>query len=204
MLDPLVTRDAVVWLLGRPWLESPLQPRISSACLRCLLLAQALHAEVQMQYRRLRQAHEPWVPDRVTGIPVRFIPGTDSGYVQLHMADGRLANFNLSRLEQSVDFTEKPTDCYVSSAPQRLFELVVETRNPNLLERLCWQFHGLKKQGETRAVMRVEESLWVMTLEMLEAHIYRTLRAPLRRIPDKPLTLQIDEDVTIHCLEVNL
>ena len=157
-----------------------------------------------MQYRRLRQANEPWVPDRVTGIPVRLIPGADSGYVQLHMADGRLANFNLSRLEQSVGFTEKLTDCYVSLAPQRLFELVVKTRDANLLERLCWQFHGLKKQGDTKAVMRVEESLWVMTLEMLEAHIHRTLRPSLRRIPDKPLTLHIDEDVILHCREVLL
>lgn len=203
-LDPLASRDGIVWLLGRPWLESPLKPHVSSACLRCLLLAQVSRAEVQMQYRRLRLAHEPWVPDRVTGIPVRFIPGTDSGYVQLHMADGRLANFNLSRLEQSVGFTEKPTECYVAVAPQRQFELGVETRDTNILERLCWQFHGLKKQGETRAVMRVEESLWVMTLDMLEAHIRRTRRGPMRRVPDKPLTLRIDEDVTIHSREVHL
>jgi hypothetical protein len=204
VLDPLASRDAVVWVLGRPWLESPLKPHISSACLRCLLLAQVSRAEVQMQYRRLRQAHEPWVPDSVTGIPMRLIPGTDSGYVQLHMQDGRLANFNLARLEQSVGFTEKSTDCYVSISPQRQFELVVETRDTQLLERLCWQFRGLKKQGERRAIMHVEESLWVMTLEMIEAHIHRTRRASLRRIPDNPLTLHIDEDVTFYCCEVPL
>ena len=201
-LDPLATRDAVVWLLGRPWLESPLKPRISSACLRCLLLAQLLHAEIQMQYRRLRPPREPWTPDRVVGIPVRLIPGTDSGYVQLWMVDGRLANFNLARLEQFISFTEKPTDDYVPLSPQRQFEMVVETHDRQLLERLCWQFRGLKKQNETRAIMRVEASLWVMTLEILEAHIGSTQRASLRRVPDKSFILPLNEHVTIHCQEV--
>jgi hypothetical protein len=201
-LQPLAGRDAVVWLLGRPWLESPLQPHISSACLRCLLLAQLSRAEVQMQYRRLRASQEPWVPELVIGVPVRFIPGTDSGYIQMQMQEGHLANFNLMRLEHVVRFTEKPTDHYTPLPVQRQFEMVVETQDVHLLERLCWQFHGLKKQGEGRAVMRVEESLWVMTLDMIEGHLRRTQRAATRRIPDEPLTLRFNKDVTLHCREV--
>jgi hypothetical protein len=201
-LDPLASRDAVVWLLGHPWLESPMQPHISSACLRCLLLARLLHAEVQMQYRRLRLPEEPWVPDMVVGIPVRVIPGADAGYIQLHMPDGRLANFNLTRLEHVVSFTEQPTDHYAPLPPQRQFEMVVETQDMHLLERLCWQFHGLKKQGEGRVVMRVEESLWVMTLDMLEAHLRRTQDAATRRIPDAPFTLRLNKQVTMHGREI--
>lgn len=201
-LDPFASRDAVVWLLGRPWLDSPLRPHISSACLRCLLLAHATNAEVQMQYRRLRRSHEPWGPDAVTGIPVHFIPGADSGYVQLHMTEGRLANFNLARVEQFISLTEQPTDHYAPIPQQRQFEMVVETRDAHLLERLCRQFHGLKKQSAERAVMHVEESLWVMTIELLEAHIRRTQQVAQRRIPEQPFTVHLNENIALHCQEV--
>jgi hypothetical protein len=200
-LDPFASRDAVVWLVGRSWLDSPLKPHLSSACLRCLLLAQVSHAEIQMQYRRLRQPHEPWVPEVVTGIPIRFIPGADSGYVQLHMADGRLANFNLARVEQFIHMTEQPTDHYAPLAPPRQFEMVIDTQDMHLLDRLCRQFHGLRKQSAQRAVIIVEESLWVMTLELLEAHIYQTQRVAQRRIPQEPFTVQLNEDIAIHCQE---
>jgi hypothetical protein len=201
-LDPFASRDAVAWLLGRPWLDSPLKPHLSSACLRCLLLAQVFHAEIQMQYRRLRQPHEPWVPEVVTGIPIRFIPGADSGYVQLHMIDGRLANFNLARVEQFIRITEQPTDRYLPLSPPRQFEVVIETRDVHLLDRLCRQFHSLKKQSAQCAVMLVEESLWVMTLELLEAHIYRTQQVAQRRLLQEPFTVQLNEDVTLHSQEV--
>jgi hypothetical protein len=201
-LDPFASRDAVAWLMGRPWLDSPLEPHLSSACLRCLLLAQVSHAEIQMQYRRLRQPHEPWIPEVVTGIPVRFIPGADSGYVQLHMAEGRLANFNLARVEQFISMTGQSTDHYSPLALPRQFEMVIETQDAHLLDRLCRQFHGLKKQSAQCAVMLVEESLWVMTLELLEAHIHRTQQAAERRPPHAPFTLQLNEDITLHCQEV--
>jgi len=201
-LDPFASRDAVAWLLGHPWLDSPLKPHLSSACLRCLLLAQVSQAEIQMQYRRLRQPHEPWVPEVVTGIPVRFIPGADSGYVQLHMAEGRLANFNLARVEQFISLTGRTTEHYSLLAPARQFAMVIETRDVHLLDRLCRQFRGLKKQSALCASMLVEESLWVMTLELLEAHIHRTQQADQRRLPHAPFTLQLNKDVTLHCQEV--
>jgi hypothetical protein len=201
-LDPFASRDAVAWLLGRPWLDSPLKPHLSSACLRCLLLAQVSHVEIQMQYRRLRLPHEPWVPEMVTGIPIRFIPGADSGYVQLHMAEGRLANFNLARVEQFVSQTGQSTDHYAPLAPPRQFEIVIETRDVHILDRLCRQFRGLKKQSAQCAVMLVEGSLWVMTLDLLEAHIHRTQQVAQRRLPQEPFTVQLNEDVALHCQEV--
>ena len=201
-LDPFASHDAVAWLLGRPWLDAPLKPHISSACLRCLLLAQVSQAEIQMQYRRLRQPHEPWSPEVLTGIPVRFIPGADSGYVQLHMEDGRLANFNLARVEQFISLTGQATDHYAPLAPPRQFAMTIETQDVHLLDRLCRQFHGLKKQSAQGAVMHVEESLWVMTLEVLAAHIHRTQQGAQRRLPQEPFTVQLNADVILHCQEV--
>lgn len=201
-LDPFASRDAVAWLLGRPWLDSPLKPYLSSACLRCLLLAQVSHAEIQMQYRRLRQPHEPWVPEVVTGLPVRFIPGADSGYVQLYMVDGRLANFNLARVAQFISLTGQATDHYAPLSLPRQFEMVIKTRDVHILDRLCSQFHGLRKQSAQCAVMHVEESLWVMTLELLEAHIHRTQQVAQRHLPQEPFTVQLNEDVVLHCQEV--
>ncbi len=203
-LDPFASHDAVAWLLGRPWLDAPLKPHLSSACLRCLLLAQISQAEIQMQYRRLRQPHEPWRPEVLTGIPVRFIPGADSGYVQLHMVDGRLANLNLARVEQFISLTGQATEHYAPLAPPRHYAMIVETQDVHLLERLCRQFQGLTKQSASRAVIHVEESLWVMTRDLLEAHIRRTQQGAQRRLPQAPFTVQLHKDVILHCQEAEL
>ncbi|MEK8021201.1 MAG: hypothetical protein VSS75_030380 [Candidatus Parabeggiatoa sp.] len=199
-LDPDAIEDAIIWLLDRAWLDSPLRPRISSACVRCLLLAKELNAEVSINYRPLRKAGEPWIPKTIVGIPIRALPGTDSGYFQLHLANGRLMNINLSRVLRFINFTEQSTDHYVAFTPQRQFSLTLEVQDRYLLERLLAQFVGLEKQGEHCATMVIEESLRTMTVNMLQGHLERT-KSVQRKLPDKA-TMKINENVSIHLDEI--
>ncbi len=197
-LDPDATKDAVIWLLGVPWLESPLRPRLSSACVRCLLLAKELKAEVAINYSPLRKQGEPWVPREIVGIPLRPIPGADSGYFQLHIAAGYPMNINLSRIQRFVSFTGQATDDYVTLAPPQRLIFTLEIQDPYLLNRLVAQFAGLKKAGKNRAVMHVDKSLRRMTLDMLQSHLQRT-KTDQRQLPaDKVTTLKINDNVSIH------
>lgn len=200
-LAPDATRDAVIWLLGVPWLESPLCPRISSACVRCLLLAKELKAEVAINYSALRKPGEPWVPREIVGIPIRPIPGADAGYFQLHIAAGYPMNINLSRIQRFVSFTGQATDGYVALAPEQQLVFTLEISEPYLLNRLVAQFAGLKKQSKNRAVMHVEKSLRRMTIDMLQSHLQRT-KTDQRQVPDKATTLKINDNVSIQIEEM--
>jgi hypothetical protein len=198
-LDPDATRDAIIEFLGKPWLVSPLRPRISSACARCLLLAKELKAEVTINYSRLRKPGEPWVPKQIVGIPIRAIPGADSGYFQLHIAKGYRMNLNLSRVQRFVRFTEQSTEHYVPLPEQRQLIMTVEVKDAYLLERLVAQFAGLKKLDKNHAQMVVEESLKRMTLDMLAGGRTKTSE---RDLPNKT-RLKIHENVEIYIDEYN-
>jgi hypothetical protein len=200
-LDPDATRDAVIEFLGKPWLDSPLRPRISSSCARCLLLAQELKAEVTINYSPLRKSGEPWVPKQIVGIPICAIPGADSGYFQLHIAKGYRMNLNLSRVQRFVRFTEQSTEHYAPLPEQRQLIMILEVKDAYLLERLVAQFAGFKKLDKNRAELIVEESLKRMTLDMLEGHLGRT-KSTQRNLPNKA-TLKINEDVEIQINEYN-
>ncbi|TGO02202.1 hypothetical protein PN36_28670 [Candidatus Thiomargarita nelsonii] len=194
------TRDAVIWLLGVPWLESPLRPRLSSACVRCLLLAKELKAEVAINYSALRKQGEPWVPREIVGIPIRLIPGADAGYFQLHIAasDPRKI-INLSRIQRFVSFTGQATDGYVALTPAPQLVFTLEISEPYLLNRLVAQFAGLKKAGKNRAVMHVEESLGIMTFDMLQSHLQRT-KTDQRQV--QATTVKINDNVSIQIEEM--
>ncbi|TGO02543.1 hypothetical protein PN36_23345 [Candidatus Thiomargarita nelsonii] len=199
-LDPDATRDAVIWLLGVPWLESPLRPRLSSACVRCLLLAKELKAEVAINYSALRKEGKPWVPQEIVGIPIRPIPGADAGYFQLHIAasDPRKI-INLSRIQRFVSFTGQATDGYVALTPEPQFVFTLEISEPSLLNRLVAQFAGLKKENKNRAVMHVEKSLRRMTIDMLKSHLQRT-KSDKRQV--QATTLKINDNVSIQIEQV--
>jgi hypothetical protein len=173
-LDPKVTRDAVAYLMGRAWLYSPLRPRLSSSCLRCFLLAMELQAEVDFPYSALRKPGEPWVPQIRGGVPVRVIPGTDSGYVQLWRFDGKRTNINLARVSQGVRFTGKTAQEYQPLQEEKKVKFAVESSDAYLLERLGWQFPNFVKEGHSRMGLEVDRSLAVMTNAILVAHLHRT------------------------------
>jgi hypothetical protein len=173
-LNPRATRDAVTYLMGKAWLDSPLRPRLSSSCLRCFLLAMQQQAEVDFPYNALRKPGEPWVPAIKYGVPLRVIPGTDSGYVQLWMVGGGRMNINLTRVTQGVRFTGKTAQDYQPLQEEKKVKFTVESSDVYLLERLDWQFPNLVKEGDSRVVLEVDKSLEVMTRDILVAHLHRT------------------------------
>jgi len=199
-LNPNATRDAIIWLMGAPWLESPLCPRLSSASVRCLLLAKELKAEVSFNYSPLRKAGEPWIPRKIVGIPIRPIPGTDSGYFQLHIAAGYRMNINISRIQRFVNFTGQTTNNYIAWTPQSDLIFTLEIKDPNLLNRIVAQFAGLKKEGKNHAVMKVDKSLRRMTLDVLQSHLQRTQTNQRNLSTDKATTIKINENVSIHII----
>jgi len=172
---------------------------LSSACVRCLLLAKELKAEVTINYSALRKPGEPWVPREIVGIPIRPIPGADAGYFQLHIAASDLKTLNLSRIQRFVSFTGQATDDYVALAPEPQLLFTLEISEPSLLNRLVAQFAGLKKESKNRAVMHVEKSLGRMTLDMLQSHLKRT-KTDKRQV--QATTLKINDNVSIQIEEM--
>jgi len=195
-IDPTASRDAVAWMLGAPWLDSPLRPRLSSAQLRCLLLAMRQRAEVRFQYRPLRKPGDPWTPTFLTGIPLRTIPGIDSGYIQLWVANGSLLNLNLARFEESpVSFTSVDASAYSPPRPEKTVEIRITTEDVHLQERLLKQFKGLQKRGWNTTALSIDESLALMMLDILSSHLQRT-GVETRQLQ----THQVIGDTEIHCL----
>ncbi|OQW91250.1 MAG: hypothetical protein BWK78_05165 [Thiotrichaceae bacterium IS1] len=173
-LDPRATRDAVAYLMGKAWLDSPLRPRLSSSCLRCFLLAIELRAEIDFPYSALRKPGEPWVPRIICGVPVRIIPGIDSGYVRLWLSWGGRMNINLARVSQGVRFTGKNALEYQPLQEEKKVKFMVESSDVYLLERLCKQFPSFVKEGHSQVMLEVDKSLEVMTRDILVAHLHRT------------------------------
>ncbi len=181
-LNPRATTDAVTYLMGKAWLDSPLRPRLSSSCLRCFLLAMELRTEVDFPYNALRKPGEPWVPEIKCGVPLRVIPGTDSGYVQFWMSWGGRMNINLTRVTQGVRFTGRGTGEYKPLQEEKKVQFRVESDDIYLLERLHNQFPNFVMEGRSQVVLEVDKSLVVMTNDMLNAHLQRT-HSSERRVP---------------------
>lgn len=195
-IDPTASRDAIAWMLGVPWLDSPLRPRLSSAQLRCLLLAMRQRTEVRFQYRPLRKPGEPWIPSFLRGIPLRTIPGIDSGYIQLWVADGSLMNLNLARFEESpVSFTGVDASAYSPIRPEQTVAIRIATEDVHLQERLLKQFKRLRKQDRNTVILNIDESLVLMALDVLSSHLQRT-GVETRQ----PKTRQVIGNTEVHCL----
>jgi hypothetical protein len=177
-LRPDVGEDARRYLLGAAWVDTPLAPALSSAALRCLLLARQLARPVRFQYRPVRGSDEPWRIENYQAYPLRLIPGRDSGYMQcltMHPGTGevRRMNLNLARLAAASvslieDAPERPP-----APPDPPVSLVIETMTMPLRQRLLGTFPGLCLQGD-RLVVQLPDSEVVMAADLLKDHIRRT------------------------------
>jgi hypothetical protein len=182
-LNPTATRDAVAWLLGHAWLDSPLRPKLSSSCVRSLLLAKELQEEVDFPYNPLRKPGEAWKPQLKRGIPLKFIPGADSSYMQLQVDWGGKSNLNLAHIRQSVKFTEDNTQEYAPLKEEQYTRITVESTDIFLIEGLQRQFSNFViREGGHKATLQIEKSQALMARDMLKAYLERT-QTSNRQIP---------------------
>ncbi len=183
-LEPKATKDAITWFMGNAWLDAPLRPKLSSSCVRCLLLARELQAEVDFPYSALRKPGEAWIPKTARGIPLRLIPGADSGYMQLWREWGGKSIFNLARIPKHVCFTGNSAQDYAPLQEEQFVLITVESDDRFILERLKKQFPNFVVEGKHRVILKIEKSVALMTTDMLRAHLVRTQSSD-RSIPFK-------------------
>lgn len=194
--------DAICHVLGHPWLNAPLQPNLSSAALRCLLLAQDQGWQVRFDYRPLRPSGEPWLIHSYQGYPVQLLAGRDSGYIQMNLRDeseGRmvLRNFNLARIAAAtVRVTDDANPAWPLPDDPRV-TLVLRTRDPGLRQRLSMSFNGFSVEGDTLRIT-VPRSQATMLGDLLHDHVERTVRP---RGLNGWCTEQADLEVTIDAME---
>jgi hypothetical protein len=180
-LDGKATRDAVAWLMGQAWVGSPLQPRLSSACVRCLLLAQQQDAEVKLFYKRLPKPGGAWLPEKYVGKVLGWVPGTDGGYMQLQQLPNVVnknhferINLNLLRLNK-VSFTGNSTIDYPPEPVDPFCQVTISAdSDKHLIARLLSQYQGFVEVDDLTLKLLLPESLRLMTHELLAAHLWRT------------------------------
>jgi hypothetical protein len=175
-IDVHATRDAVRYFLGEPWLASPLQPRLPSSACRCLLLAMHFREEVEFHYAALPQ---PGVAPGFKihrGVPLRTLPGSDSGYMAIWLEQGAVMHINLARVQGRAAFTGRDVGHYRPPPPDPDRVLCVRSGDVQALQRCMDQFAGGVRAGEELRVV-LPASLAVMSADFLEAWWRRTATA---------------------------
>lgn len=189
-------RDAVRYFLGEPWLASPLKPALSSSVCRCLLLAMHLREEVEFQYAALPQPGLAPTFKVHRGVPLRTLPGGDSAYMAIWLADGAVMHINLTRVRGRVAFTGDAPRRYRPPRQEPEVTLVARCANRQALERCCAQFAGGSETGgEIR--FAVPASLALMTADILDSWWHRTSAAQrkaerLLHLPKERVMLSIE------------
>jgi hypothetical protein len=194
-LDVHAGRDAIRYFLGEPWLASPLKPKLSSSVCRCLLLAMHLREKVEFQYAALPQPGLAPTFKTHRGVPLRTLPGSDSGYMALWLEQGIVMPINLTRVRGRVAFTGRDISHY--RPPPVDPEVILSVRSGNLqsLERCARQFDGSLEGGrEIRFPMPA--SLALMSADLLEGWWRRTSAVPRRaertiELPDGAVTIYV-------------
>ncbi len=186
-------RDAIRYFLGEPWLPSPLKPRLSSSVCRCFLLAMHLQAEVEFQYAALPQSGAAPTFKIHRGIPLRTLPGADSGYLAIWEENGQIMHINLARVRGRVAFTGNDSRHYLPPVKDPQIVLSVLCEDPQTLQRLADQFGGLI-QGK-KLSFAMAQSLALMNADFLEAWLRRTSAAPRQAERKVPLPTGIAEIV---------
>ncbi len=176
-LNSRQTRDATVWLMGQAWVDSPLKPYLPSAVVRCLLLARSEGAEVHFNYRKLRNPGEAWTANPHWCIPLRLLPGSDAGYMEMFGRFGESYPISISRISARMEMTDRTLRDYPPLPTQKKVRLILKTQDKQLLERLEIQFKGFVKQDRETLCLELEENLLRMTEDMLIAHLSRTRTA---------------------------
>lgn len=186
-LNIAATRDAIAWLMGQAWLTSPLKPRLSSACLRCLLMAQQLNQEVRIFYKRLRKPNEAWQPEIITAKVLQIIAGTDGGYIQVQQKkQPERININLLRM-QTVEFTGISGNTYPPEPSDPDKQVTIQDDDIYLLERLSAQYTGFQRVDKHHIQLTVPDSQALMMNDLLYAHLQRThdSKAKQRECPEQ-------------------
>ncbi len=173
-LDSTATRDATAWLMGQAWVNSPLKPYLSSAIVRCMLLAMSEKAEVHFHYKKLRNPGEPWAPNPHWCIPLHLIPGTDAGYMEVFGQHGGRYSISISRVSAMIQITDKTLLDYPPLPPKRQARLTIKTNDIQLRERLKLQFQGFREEDRNTLILELDADLGRMTLDIIEAHLSRT------------------------------
>lgn len=165
--------DAIRYFLGEPWVDSPLKPKLSSSVCRCLLLAMHLKEEVEFQYAALPKEGNAPTYKVHRGVPVGTLPGSDSGYMDIWLKDGREFTINLARVQGRVSFTGQSTKSYQSRKTEIPLILNVQSQNLRSVERCTDQFEGGVRKGNTIR-FSLPESMALMTADILDAWWRRT------------------------------
>ncbi|MCB1777941.1 MAG: hypothetical protein KDI50_10950, partial [Candidatus Competibacteraceae bacterium] len=195
MLDVHARRDAIRYFLGEPWLASPLQPRLSSAVCRSLLLAMHLREEVEFSYAALPQPDLAPTFKLHRGVPLRTLPGSDSGYMAIWMEYGAVMHINLARVQGSVAFTDGTIGHYQSPCTDPTVVLTVNCPDLPAAARCADQFDGAVRNGlELRFTL--PHSLAVMTADLLESWWRRTSGSP--RQADRRLDLPSGQQIQLR------
>jgi hypothetical protein len=193
-LNVHASHDAIRYFLGEPWLSAPLQPRLSSAVCRTLLLAMALRAEVEFSYIALPQPGLAPTFKLHRGVPLRTLPGGDSGYMAIWQASGLVMHINLARVRGSVRLTGADCGHYQPPPADPPVVLRVQCADLTAVARCADQFGGAVRRG-TELHFRLPQSLALMTADLLESWWRRTSAAP--RQSDRVLDLHDDRQIRL-------
>ncbi len=182
-IQPHIDDDAISWGLGTSWLDSPLRPKLSSSQLRCFLLAQQQQVEVAFEYRALPKENQVWQPNKLKGIPIKFLFGADSVYLQIWRKNGWRTNLNLTRVAHPVIITGNNSQDYQTIEQELTVEIFLLVENVWQRERLLAQFRCLKQDPlqEKRLYLLSPKSLALMTMEILEFYLKRTTIPPNKK-----------------------
>jgi hypothetical protein len=177
MIDSHVRRDAIRYFLGEPWTDSPLKPKLSSSVCRCLLLAMVLQEEVEFPYMALPKEGRASTYKVHRGVPIRTLPGIDSGYMEIWQKDGRSFTINLARVQGRVSFTGQTT--YSCTRTEATGQKILKVQSENLqdIERCADQFEGGVRKGNT-ILFSMPEAMTLMTADLLESWWRRTSTSP--------------------------
>lgn len=175
-IDPHTGTDAIRYFLGEPWLASPLKPRLSSSVARCLLLAMHLKYEVEFPYAAVPEPGTPPSFKLWRGIPLKVLPGADSGYMAIWLVEGQVMHINLARILGRVAKTSQAGSPYRAPAPEQQVTLKVFAHDPYALDRCEMQFRGGRRIGAQELHFPLPASQAAMTADLLEAWWRRTSR----------------------------
>lgn len=178
------TRDATRWFLGEPWVSQtngdsepktvysthPLQPRLFSSVVRCLLSAWVHQQEVELTYVAA-SLNSTFRVHR--GVPIGVLPGADSGYVRLWRPDGRVSFLAMERIIGSVEWTHGPIKHYTRPLPPHEDTVEFHVSDELLLRRCVSQFPGLRPTSKHTATLTAPSDYILMIVDLVETWLYR-------------------------------
>lgn len=172
-INRFASDDAVKWFLGHAWLGSKLRPSISSSACRSLLLAEHDKAEVEFFYKPLRTPNEPWIPSRMSGVPLHPLPGADSAYYALmDSSTSTPIALNIARIQGPVTRTGLDMKKSPMVSPEVMLTVTFDSRP--LMEHFLCQFSGFKAIAPNTVGIVLERVEAVLMANIIESYLKRT------------------------------